>query len=226
MRSRIVSRMVSWAALSLLVGFLIGCESDGGKLQNGNPGSNDRNMVVAFGDSITQGNRCPCAPYPARLQPFIGKSVYNLGIGGTRARDNVGRTQQVIGQFHPAFMLILYGVNDLIHGMGVPGTLAAVDEMIRICKENQVAPAVATYPVPVKSYRLYAPNIIALNKGLRDLAGAHGIPCVDLEREFALPGYPDAAGDVQSDETLFTGEGLHPNDVGTRIMAYSFADVF
>ena len=205
---------------------MAGCDDDGGKLKNSSPGPNDSNVVAAFGDSITMGNMCPAPPYPARLPPMIGKSVVNAGINGTTARANVGRCQAVIGQVRPAYMLILYGINDLIHSQGVPGTLAALDEMISICIENDVAPAIATYPVPVKSYRAFAFNVIALNQGIRDLAGARGIPCVDLEREFALPGYPDAVGDVLSDESLFTGEGLHPNDVGTRIMAYSFADLF
>jgi acyl-CoA thioesterase I len=217
-----------WALLPslLLCGLLLGCDSDDHKLSNGNPGGNSRHVVAAFGDSITMGNRCPCPPYPAQLQPFIGKTVVNAGINGTTARASVDRTQAVINQTRPAYMLILYGVNDMIHSQGVPGTLAALEEIIRICKQNQVAPAIATYPVPVKSYRAFAFNIIALNQGIRRLAGAQGIPCVDLEREFALPGYPDASGDVHSDPTLFTGEGLHPNDAGTRIMARVFADLF
>lgn len=211
----------------LLAGLLLaGCDSDDHKLSNGHPGANSRNVVAAFGDSITMGNRCPCPPYPAQLQPIIGKTVANAGINGTTAHASVDRTAVVIQQYRPAYMLILYGVNDMIHSQGVPGTLAALEEMIRICKQNQVAPAIATYPVPVKSYRAFAYNIIALNKGIRRLAGAQGIPCVDLEREFALPGYPDANGDVLSDPTLFTGEGLHPNDVGTRIMARVFAELF
>lgn len=220
------TKLTRLLALFCGLAVLAGCDSDDGALRNSNPGSNNKNVVAAFGDSITMGNRCPCPPYPSQLPPFIGKTVYNAGINGTRARDSIGRTQQVIDAYRPAYMLILYGVNDLIHSMGVPSTLAAVEEMIKICKQNNVAPAIATYPVPVKSYRLFAPNIIALNKGIRSLAKSHGIPCVDLEREFALPGFPDAAGDVQSDETLFTGEGLHPNTVGTIIMARVFADVF
>ena len=226
MRAKSIRRQ-TLAALSIFAfAALAGCEDDGGKLKNSSPGPNDSNLVAAFGDSITMGNMCPAPPYPARLPPMIGKSVVNAGINGTTARANVGRCQAVIGQARPAYMLILYGINDLIHSQGVPGTLAALDEMISVCKENNVAPAIATYPVPVKSYRAFAFNVIALNQGIRDLAGARGIPCVDLEREFALPGYPNAVGDVHSDESLFTGEGLHPNDVGTRIMAFSFADLF
>jgi len=213
-------------AVLLLAALLGGCDDDGARLSNGDPGPNDPDTVAAFGDSITQGNRCACTPYPARVAARTGKSVVNAGIHGTMARDNVGRTLTVIQNTRPAYMLILYGVNDLIHSMGVDSTLAALDQMIATCRENHVAPAIATYPVPIKSYRFFAPNIIALNSGIRSLASSRGIPCVDLEREFALPGYPDAAGDVQSDASLFTDEGLHPNEAGTALMAAAFADLF
>lgn len=226
MQRQRIPRMTAILCALGLTGFLAGCTSDDTKLENKNPGPNSKSVVVAFGDSITMGNRCPCPPYPSQLGPIIAKTIVNTGIGGSKAQDNIGRTQQVIDAYRPAYMLILYGVNDLIASRGVAGTVAAVEEMIKICRQNNVAPAVATYPVPVKSYRLYAFNIIALNKGLRRLAKSEGIPLIDLEREFALPGYPNSSGDVQSDPTLFTPEGLHPNDVGTRIMARVFADIF
>jgi lysophospholipase L1-like esterase len=217
-------RWTLFALLALLGGcsFLDGDDT----LENSNPGNNDQNVVAAFGDSITQGNRCPCAPYPARLSPMIGKTVVNAAIHGTTARASIGRTQAVINSTHPAFMLILYGINDMIHSHGVPSTLDALDQMVLICKQNQVLPVLATYPVPVKSYRLFAYNIIALNQGIRDLSKRHGIRCVDLEREFALPPDPADPGNVTSPEELFTGEGLHPNEAGTQIMALAFADLF
>jgi lysophospholipase L1-like esterase len=219
------SRLGRGLRLLLLPALLAGCDDEDG-LVNRNPGANDLNVVAAFGDSITEGNRCPCTPYPARLAALTGKNVYNFGIGGSRARNNVGRAGEIIARTRPAYMLILYGVNDLIHSLGVGSTLDAVEQMVVVCKENNVLPVVATYPIPVKSYRLFAFNIISLNQGIRDLARRHGIRCVDLEKEFARPGFPDPAGDVQSDEALFTNEGLHPNEDGTQIMAMAFADLF
>ena len=69
---------IRWLGALLLAGILAGCDDDDG-LTNGNPGLNDVNVVAAFGDSITQGNMCSCAPYPARLGPLIGKAVVNAG---------------------------------------------------------------------------------------------------------------------------------------------------
>ncbi len=215
------------ALLFLLAGTLpSGCGSEDGGLKNRHPGANDLNVVAAFGDSLTMGNCCPCTPYPARLASLIGKTVHNAGINGTRADLNVGRTRTVIAQCRPAYMLILYGVNDLIHSLGVPPTLNAIEQMVRICKENDVLPVLATYPIPLHSYRFFAPGILALNQGIRDLAAREGIRCVDLEREFAIAPDPSDPIGARSDEALFTGEGLHPNDAGTEIIAQAFADLF
>ncbi|HRT04683.1 MAG TPA: SGNH/GDSL hydrolase family protein [Kiritimatiellia bacterium] len=209
----------------LLTGFLAGCGDEGGGLSNGNPGLNDVNVVAAFGDSITQGNMCSCAPYPARLGPLVGKTVVNAGVHGTMARESVGRAQTVIDRFHPAFMLILYGVNDGIHGKGTDGTLAALRDMVGICRQNQVVPVLATYPLPFGSHGAFTGRTDVLNDGIRALAKELRVRCVDLEREFAGPADP-VTGLAETDRSLMETDGLHPNDAGTQIMALAFADLF
>ena len=50
-------RMAGWLAVLLFV-FFPGCGRNGGSsLENKDPGINDLNVIVAFGDSITQGTR-------------------------------------------------------------------------------------------------------------------------------------------------------------------------
>lgn len=195
---------------------LSGCGHDGGGgLSNKDPGNNDVNVVVAFGDSITQGSECPCAPYPARLAGLTGKSVANCGIGGSRASDNVGRTQSAIDKYHPGFMIILYGVNDVIHGAGAGTVSAAVNGMVSICKDNHVVPVLATYPVPIDGHRVFAGGVEAINDAIRAIASANGIKCVDLAHEFA-----------GREPEWMMPDGLHPNDTGTQMMALAFADLF
>ena len=195
---------------------LSGCGHDGGGgISNKNPGNNDVNVVVAFGDSITQGSECPCTPYPARLAGLTGKSVANCGIGGSTAADNVGRTQSAIDKYHPGFMLILYGVNDVIHGHGAGSVSAAVSGMVSVCKANNVVPVVATYPLTIAGHRTFAGGVKAANEAIRAVASANGIKCVDLEHEFA-----------GREEQWLMEDGLHPNDTGTQMMALAFADLF
>ncbi|NLD89232.1 MAG: hypothetical protein GX634_02660 [Lentisphaerae bacterium] len=195
-------------------GPLAGCDDGDDKLENRNPGNNDLQVVVAFGDSITNGKHCNCTPYPARLSGLIGKTVHNAGIPGSRATSSTGRAQQLINQRRPAFMLILYGVNDIIMGGSVDGILAALNEMVAICKNNNVVPVLATYPVPITDHQVFGPGTLALNAGIRSVASSQGIRCVDLEREFG------------GDPSLYLSDGLHPNDAGTQIIAMAFADLY
>ncbi len=218
---------VSNLAAVFLFGLLTGCGTNGdSSLNNDNPGNNDLNVVVAFGDSITQGSECSCAPYPARLAALIGKVVYNTGVGGSSASDNVGRTQEAINKYHPAFMFILYGVNDVIHGDGTSGIAAALSQMVFICKQNNVVPVLATYPVPIAGHKLFAYNTIMLNNGIRTISEANDIHCVDLEKEFGGEEDPANPDWVVPNPLLYEPDGLHPNDTGTQIMALAFADLF
>ena len=214
-------------AAVFLIGLLAGCGDDGdSSLTNSNPGINDLNVVVAFGDSITQGSECTCVPYPARLAGLIGKVVYNTGVGGSNASANVDRTQQAINKYHPAFMIILYGVNDVIHGDATEGIAAALAQMVLICKQNNVVPVLMTYPRPILGHNLFAGGTVSLNRSIRALASAEGIRCVDLEREFSAgpdPIYPEWP---MTDATLMGPDGLHPNDAGTQVIALSCADLF
>lgn len=221
------SMAIRWLGMAVGMVCLVGCGggNGGGGLQNKDPGDNDRNVVVAFGDSLTQGNMCSCPSYPERLAGLIDKTVYNTGVGGTIARENIERTQAAIDRFHPAFMLVLYGVGDIIHGLSASGTVNALGQMVSICRDNHVVPVLATYPIPFDSYETFAEGTRNLNRGIRALADELEVPCMDLEVEFGETTELDDAITV-TDRTLMEEDGLHPNDAGTQIMALAFADVF
>lgn len=215
MNARTIARLARLALVPLFLSF--GCGKGGPEedtLENPNPGTNDLNVVVAFGDSLTRGSECACDPYPRRLAALVGKTVLNTGVSASRAIDNVSRTQEAIDKYHPAFMLILYGINDLIASAEVDSVLAALDQMLTICETNQVVPALATYPRPVGDHLGFAERTLFLNEGIRQLAKTRGLFCVDLEREF------------DADPALYEADGLHPNDAGTQLMALAFADLF
>ena len=204
-------RLVSVLSVCAL---LSACGGGGGGISNSDPGNNDVGVIAAFGDSITQGSECACAPYPSRLSALVGKAVGNYGIGGSTASGNVNRTQSVIDQCHPGFMLILYGVNDVIHSDGIGTIISALSQMVDICKANKVVPVLATYPRPITGHAIFGPRTRILNEQIRSLASEKGIHCVDLEKEF------------NADPDLYEPDGLHPNDAGTQIVALAFADLF
>lgn len=223
-----VARWVGFTVLAIMVaGVFGGCGSDGDSgLVNKNPGDNDLNVVVAFGDSLTEGSDCDCVPYAPRLAGLIGKTVHNEGEEGSKAEDNVGRTQSVIDSHHPAYMIILYGVNDIIRGNDVGSILPAINEMVSICKQNNVVPVLMTYPVLTYDHEFFAGGTLALNAGIRAIAKAEGIRCVDLEREFSDGSDPAAPDWPLPDYTLYEPDGLHPNDMGTQVIAMACADLF
>ncbi len=201
--------------LALWIVGLVGCGSGGGGgLSNPDPGDNDLNSVIAFGDSITKGSECSCVPYPNRLAGYINKTVHNTGVPESRATDNVGRTQEAIDKYPSAYMMILYGVNDVIHSREIGSITSALEQMVDICKQNHVVPVLATYPEPILDHALFGPRTLLLNESIREIAAAEGIHCVDLEREFG------------ADESLYEADGLHPNSAGTEIVAIAFADLF
>lgn len=207
------------SASSLLAGSLalalLGCGGGGGGgLSNKNPGNNDVNVVVAFGDSITQGKECPCTPYPERLAGMIGKNVLNTGIGGSLAVENVGRAQSAIDKYHPGFMIILYGVNDVINGYGLDAISSALDAMVSVCYDNHVVPVLATYPRCISEHAIFGSRTSRLNEHIKAVASSRGVKCVDLESEF------------NANPEWYMPDGLHPNDAGTQVMALAFADLF
>ena len=209
-------KQIRSASLVLGLAFFAGCGGGGapGGLRNKNPGDNDVGVVAAFGDSITLGNRCDCTPYPARVQDVTDKTVVNAGMSGSQATENVERARTVIQQTRPGFMLILYGHNDITHGVQTDTIADALRSMVEICLEEHVVPVLATYPEPIGDHAAYAPRELQLNARIRALATELGLECVDLEAEFA------------GGEDLFIEDGLHPNDAGTQIIAMAFADLF
>ena len=212
---RISVRITLVMTLVALCGFWTGCDSGGSSgLTNKDPGNNDLNTVVAFGDSITSGYLCPYPSYPSRLGGMIGKRVINTGIPGSRVRDGVSRAPSVIRAHHPAFFLILYGVNDVIHGRDPSAIINGLSQMVAICRENNVVPVLATYPMPITDHEIFGGPTLVLNAEIRVLAKAVGVRCVDLEREF------------EANPAFYLPDGLHPNDAGTQVIAMAFADLF
>ena len=206
-------QLVEFLLSACMIGGFAG-RGEAGGLQNPDPGINNLNVVAAFGDSITRGSQCDCPAYPTRMGTLTGKYVHNAGVGGSAATRNINRTQTVIDQVHPAFMMILSGINDVNAGVNIDSIGRALKQMVVICKQNKVVPVLATYPEPILGYAWSAYRVQLLNQNIRSLASAQAIACVDLETAF-----------VATSE-FYESDGLHPNHPGTELMALAFADLF
>ena len=213
--ARACSRALCFPPLCALL--LSACGGDSSGLYNRDPGDNDPNTVCCFGDSITA-NVSGGPSYPERLAALVGMNVCNEGISGSTASYGASRVSTVIQRRKPAYMLVLYGVNDILFRRSVSDTAAALASIVSTCQDRHVLPVLATYPVPIASHAIFAAPVRRLNEAIRELAAERGLECVDLEKEFSHNGEPDPS--------LYLSDGLHPTPDGNQIIAAAFADLF
>lgn len=211
--------LVRWGAWMLAVlasGLLSACDGGGGggeSYKNFDFGDNDRNKVVALGDSITKGGTCDGdgAPYPRRIADITGLNVINAGVDAEQSSRSAARTGGVLRKYKPGFLLILTGHNDAIFGRDYNAVIGNLRSIVRQAKNNKTVPIIATL-LPISAPRSFATGPAEeYNVGIRQMAKEEGAKLVSLDREFG------SSGDLQCD-------GLHPNDQGTAVIANAFAD--
>lgn len=206
---------VCLAALPLLSACISGGGGGGGgnSYKNHDFGDNDRNKVVAIGDSITKGGQCDDETvfYPTRVAQMTGLSVVNSGISGEKSSGAASRTGRVLDNNKPGFLLILTGHNDAIFDRDTEEVVGNIRAMIQACRNRKTVPIVGTL-VPIHSPRSFATRPARrYNEAIRIMVKEEGVALVDLEKEF---------GDDQSLQC----DGLHPNDTGSAIIAAAFSD--
>jgi lysophospholipase L1-like esterase len=204
------------SGLSLLVALMIsaGCESggSGGGGDLGDVGSNDANVYVTLGDSITDGNNGGGAPYPPRLADMSGKTVIDRANQNQSSGDAVGMVNSVLADTKPGALLFMLGSVDLINGRSIPEITANLRTLVQQAKANKTVPVVATLTPMLYSHARWADAVKELNKSIRDMASSEGARVANMESRFG------------SGEGLILEDGLHPNDKGNQIMAEVFND--
>ncbi|PTN36502.1 GDSL-type esterase/lipase family protein [Desulfonatronum sp. SC1] len=177
-------------------------------------GSNNPDVYVSMGDSITYGAGVPTTQsYPSVLQGFLGKTVINEGVSGSRSSLGVARVNDILRRYTPGYLLILYGVNDIgeRHNDDI---LEDLRFMVHAAKVNQTIPAIATL-TPVFGERGWKRGgVIDLNHKIRAMAAEESILLADLEEAFAW------------DASLISSEnGIHPTSQGYNLIAKTFYEV-
>ena len=217
-------RYLRWLGLVLVGAWfaasLAGCESSSANDRGndsssaGEPADNDTdsNVLVALGDSVTTGEEITGPSYPQILAGLLGKTVVNEGTGGALSSDGVSKINSVLTRYNPSQALILYGINDVIHVGNEDWTIGNLQTMVRACKEYGTQPVLGTIPPRYRGDGVWDPRHTSLNQRIRQLARSEGIPLADVEAEFGF------------NEALMLPDGYHPNDDGTRIIAFTFYD--
>jgi lysophospholipase L1-like esterase len=169
-------------------------------------GNNNPNLLVAIGDSLTAGSNVSGPSYPARLSGILGKTVQNRGVPGATSSAAGGQASGALAA-KPSHLLILFGTNDVFREVP-PDTVAAnVRAAVNAAKANKTIPVVGTLPPNLRSD--FQQGIVNAYNGRLKGVGAR---VADISREFG-----SGAGLIQDD-------GFHPNDQGTAIIAFAFAN--
>ena len=99
-------------------------------------------LIVAFGDSVTQGGtalgeQIPNEVYHARFKRLLEArypnsifSVINAGYGGWTATGAIDNLQRDVLRHGPDLVLVAFGLND--SGQGIPGTVGFADSLRQI----------------------------------------------------------------------------------------------
>ena len=170
--------------------------------------------VVFMGDSITDG---------WNLQKYFGNKPYvNRGISAQTTPQMLLRFHQDVIALKPKVVVILAGTNDIAGNTG-PISLEETENnygsMADMARANHIAVVLSSI-TPINDYtpaskRFFAERstdkIRQLNNWLKNYAQQHGDVYLDYYSHML-----DEKGFLRRD---LAEDGLHPNDIGYRIMA-------
>ena len=168
--------------------------------------------VVFFGNSITES----WAPHFATM--FPGKPYVGRGISGQTTPQLLVRFRQDVIDLKPAVVVILAGTNDIAGNTG-PSTLEMIEDnlksMTELAQKNGIRVVLSSvlpvYDYPWRPGLEPAPKIMALNDWMKRYAGSVGAVYLDYWTALA-----DARHGMRAE---YSGDGVHPNEAGYRVMA-------
>ena len=180
------------------------------QLSSSSSAANDR--VVFFGNSITES----WAPYFTTM--FPGKPYVGRGISGQTTPQMLVRFRQDVIDLKPKVVVILAGTNDIAGNTG-PSTLEMIEDnlksMTELAQRNGIRVVLSSvlpvYDYPWRSGLEPAPKIVALNDWMKRYAQSVGAVYLDYWTALA-----DARQGMRAE---YSADGVHPNEVGYRVMA-------
>jgi lysophospholipase L1-like esterase len=195
-------------------------------------GSNQTNVYMAFGDSITNGvGSSDGGGYRTRLLnllgPYFGRAqIINQGLDGSDSFYGAFRIPGSLHRNQPAYTLIEYGTNDWNSQscqVGPPSgctTLNNLRQMVEQVKGIRSLPVIATIIPANPALNPIERNqwIAQINGGIKNLAINEGALVADLNAAFMAQG-----GDLSrffSSDPAFAD--VHPNDAGYDLIAQAF----
>ncbi len=173
------------------------------------PKTDDRPIILAFGDSLTAGSGLPAGSgYPDMLQKELDRRGYsyrvvNAGVGGDTTGGGLARLKRAL-DIKPEIVILELGGNDGLRGIPVEVMRSNLDELIGAFKKSGANVVLGGMTLPRNMGQDY---ISTFEKVYPAVASKNGIPLIPFFLEGAA-GHPD----------LMLDDGIHPNQAGYRFV--------
>jgi len=181
-------------------------------------GENEK-RIVFMGDSITEewGNLYP--------EFFSGKNYINRGIGGQTTPQMLIRFKPDAIDLKPDAIVILAGTNDIAGNTG-PSTVRMITDnifsMAELAKAYDIIVVLASI-LPVYQYSwaddvIDPPSMIdSVNSKIKEYVENQGLIYLDY--------YSSMVDDRKGLKLDYTGDGVHPNEAGYKVMSAIADDI-
>ena len=181
-------------------------------------GENEK-RIVFMGDSITEewGNLYP--------EFFSGNNYINRGIGGQTTPQMLIRFKPDAIDLKPDAIVILAGTNDIAGNTG-PSTVRMITDnifsMAELAKAHEIKVVLASI-LPVYQYSwvddvLDPPSIVeSINRKIKEYVENQGLVYLDY--------YSSMVDDRKGLKLDYTGDGVHPNEAGYKVMSAIADDI-
>jgi acyl-CoA thioesterase-1 len=169
-----------------------------------------RPRIVAYGDSLTAGlGLLEQQAYPAVLQRKIDEAGYeyevvNAGLSGDTSAGGVRRLDWAL-EGDVKVLVVAFGGNDGLRGLPVAQMKENLTTIIRNARERGAVVILAGMEAPPNFGQEYA---TAFRQAFRDVALKERVLFI-----------PFLLNNVAGRSELNQGDGIHPNEQGTRVVA-------
>ncbi len=171
-----------------------------------------RARIVAFGDSLTAGlGLLEQEAYPALLQRKIDEAGYefevvNAGVSGDTTAGALRRLDWAL-EGDVRVLIVAFGGNDGLRGLPIPQMKENLSNIIDKARERNIVVILAGMEAPPNFGQEYATQF---RQAFRDVA---------LSKRVLF--LPFLLNNVAGRPELNQGDGIHPNQQGTQIVADS-----
>jgi lysophospholipase L1-like esterase len=187
----------------------------------------DKDKIAFMGDSITQQGAGSNSGYVRLVVSGLKANDINVvsipaGISGHKSNQMLARLDKDVIEKKPQWMTLSCGVNDVWHGeRGVPldQYKTNITSIVDKCQAAGIKVVLLTStPIMEVLDNDLNKKLAPYNDFLRELAKQKNLPLADLDADFRAA-LAEAKARPHPPGHLLTGDGVHMNPLGNRVMA-------